>query len=575
MNKKIIIGQYISIKELAEKLQVPIVRIIGQLMKNGLTVTINDTIDFDTAEIVADDFDFELEKSSQSTEAENLIKIKQPEKQNLKPRPPVITIMGHVDHGKTTLLDYIRKTNVVAGEAGGITQNITAYQVSINVYNTKREITFIDTPGHKAFSKMREHGTSITDVVILVVAADDGVKPQTIEVIEYIKASKVPVIVALNKIDTPGANPENVKRQLSEHGLISEEWGGSTIIVPLSAKTGRGVDNLLEHIALQADLLNLKAEYDTAAQGVIIESHQQKGLGAVALILVTEGILEKNDIIILGNSWGKIKNLENTVGGQIEKAMPSQPVRIAGIKTLPEFGEYFTVVKTEKEAKQLVENQIFSRNQLIKSIDKNEYKKSIKLILKAETRGTLEALTTSVKELENNQVKVVFTKVGIGDITDSDADLAYSTNSTILAFRVGILPAAKKVIELKDITIYQSEIIYELLEKITEIINSMTEIEYEEVQVGRLKILKVFYVKGSHQVIGGEVISGKIVEKELIRISKKDKEITGKIESLQIEKTNVDEVTEGKQCGLSVDIDTKLEASDIIEIYTKVEKKGN
>ncbi len=572
MNEPLKIPSYIKITDLSQKISIPVVKIMGELLKNGLSVTINDTIDFETAEIIALEFGLKLEKETTSSSISEQHETVSSSKK-LETRPPIVTIMGHVDHGKTSLLDFIRETKVAEKEAGGITQNITAYQVKTTVYNNERIITFIDTPGHKAFAKMREHGTNITDIVILVVAANDGVKPQTIEVIEYIKQNKVPVVVALNKIDAQGANQDAVKRQLSENGLVSEEWGGDTIIVPISAKTGEGINELLEHLVLLADELNLKANYQSEARGVVIESHQQKGLGPVSLILITDGVLEKNNYIIFNASRGKVRIMETTMGKQIDTGNPSQPIRIAGIKSLPEFGEFFYIVKTEKEAKNILEKTNYSQNSLIKSLEKEEDKKIIRFIVKAESKGTLEALIESIKNLENKQVKIVLTKIGIGNILDSDADLAYLTNSTLIAYRVKIQKASEKIIKLKNLSIYSSNIIYEILEKVAELVKLNTQVEYDEKNIGKLRILGLFYAKGSKQVIGGEIISGKAKNNALIKIQKDEQTYKGRIESLQIEKVVVDEVTEGYKCGMSIDIDYKMQNNDIIEIYEEIEKK--
>lgn len=571
---KIKIPEYISIRLLAEKINKPVVSLLAVLMQNGMNVTLNDTIDFATAEIIADEVGVSVEKEladAPNNQDEKNVK----NNLELKSRTPVVTIMGHVDHGKTSLLDYIRKTSVASGESGGITQNITAYQVSTKVYNQDRSITFIDTPGHKAFAKMRQHGSILTDIIILVVAADDGVKPQTEEVIEYINANKIPVICAINKIDAPGSDPNAVKTQLANKGINPEEWGGDTVMVEVSAKSGKGINDLLEHIILLADTMDLKADFSVEAKGVVIESHQQKGLGPVALLLITNGILNKNDIIIFGNCWGKIRMMENTSGQQIQSAPPSTPVRIAGIKNLPDFGDYFVVVKDEKEAKELIESQEKHSNRLIKSIEKDDGKKIIKFILKAETQGTLEALSTSIKELENKQIKVSFTKLGIGLVNDSDADLAVSTGSIIVAFRVGMRKEVAKIIQKHNLTLIESSIIYEIVENIKTIIEGMTEKEFEEVVLGRMKILGVFFNKGKKQVIGGEVVSGKITETAKIRLIK-NQIISGegKIDSLEREKVKTDEVTQGHQCGMSVSLDEGAEVGDMIEAYILQEIKG-
>lgn len=586
--KKVEIPPVVQIRKLAEILELPASRVIEVLMKNGVIANINESIDFETAAIVSDELGFEAKEEKETKKPE----IKETSKKNLKVRPPVVTVMGHVDSGKTSLLDFIRKTSVVSGESGGITQHIGAYQVKIKDKKTKKErlITFLDTPGHEAFSQMRAHGVSVTDIVILVAAADQGVKPQTLEAVSHAKAAKVPIIVAINKIDLPNSDIEKTKRELSEIGLAPEEWGGKTPTVQISAKLGTGVPELLDLISLLADVQDLKADPNRTTVGVVIESHLEPGRGPLASVLIQEGTLHPKDSVIAGETYGKIKSLEDFLGKKLKEALPSTPVQISGLKQVPNFGDILEVVPSEKEARVRVEKLLLEKTSkgLVKSIGLGEISSEIRegkikelhLIIKADVKGSLEAIKDSLSTLSQGEVEIQIVSEGVGAITESDVNLALASKAIILAFRVPIPQPVLKLALLQKVKISRYEIIYQLIDDIFEALSGMLEPEVIEKELGKLKVLKVFKKTPQSGIVGGKVISG-YLENNLVGKVIRGEENLGeiKISSLQIEKNPQERVEEGQECGMGYEGKIKFKEGDEIlavkreEVTRKLEKK--
>lgn len=586
--KTIFIPEVITVKSLAEKAGLPVTVIITELMKNGILATINETIDFDTASIIGEYLEFTVQKEEATAKnvstTANLIKNQKA--QNLIPRPPVVTIMGHVDHGKTTLLDTIRKTHVAAGESGGITQHISAYQVTLS--ETKRKdlrnktITFIDTPGHAAFSAMRQHGTAITDIVVLIIAANDGVKPQTAEVIKEAQSSNVPILVAINKVDLPDADVLKTQQQLSEYNLVPEEWGGKTIMVQVSAKTGQGVDDLLEMILLQAELMELKADPDQKAIGVVIESHMQKGAGPMALILVENGTLKKSDPVSIGPAFGKVRIIEDFAGKQIEKAGPSTPVRIAGLKTLPDFGDKLIVFDSEKEARENSFKSLANKSSIkiatAKKINATEEEKAehieFNLIVKADVQGSLEALKKSIDEIESQEVKINIISEGVGAISESDITLAQATHAQALGFRVQISGPAKRIAEKDFVKAKAFSVIYELIDYIKEEISNILPPEVIEEELGTGKVLAIFRDDKKGFVAGGSVESGRIsVSDEIKFYQQKNEKYRAKITTLRKEKSEAKECESGSECGFGLPVGAKISVGDTFIAFKTILKK--
>ncbi|EKD56991.1 MAG: hypothetical protein ACD_58C00031G0001 [uncultured bacterium] len=576
-DKKIVeLPKIITVREFAETLGLPVTTVIGELMKNGIMASINESIDFETASIVGDELGFEAKLLEEIKEQEK--KLTADEIAKLKPRPPVVVVLGHVDHGKTTLLDQIRKADVVSTESGGITQHIGAYQVKLKTKkeklkaNEERSITFLDTPGHEAFSAMRAHGANITDIAILVVAADDGVKPQTKEAISHAKAAEIPIIVAINKIDKPGADIERVKRELADQGLNPEEWGGKTVMVPISAKQGEGIDELLELLLVTADLEELKANPDTSANGVVIESHMQAGMGPVATVLVQEGTLRTGDIAVIGDSFGRVRRMEDYQGKIITQAQPSTPVRVAGIKEIVGFGEKMFVVDNEKEANLKVQ----SRSLRLKKLGLYEFSEKVKsgeleqfnIVIKADVQGSIEAIRTSLNNLSSDKIKVKIIHEAVGDITESDVNLAISSEALVIGFRTKPTIAAKNLAQIKEVKISTYDIIYQLIDDITSALLGLVKPEFIEVSVGKLEVLKVFHSTKDTKIIGGKVVDGKMIKGAMAHhFHSGDKTGDGKITTLQMEQNPVAEVDKGFECGLGFDIASIIKPGDLIEAY--------
>ncbi len=575
--KKIVeIPSVLTVREFAEALNLPVTDIISKLVQNGVMATINESIDFDTMTIIGDELRFEIKATSNKIQDTN----KETTKKNLKPRPPVVTVMGHVDHGKTKLLDAIRHTDVVAGESGGITQHIGAYRVTIKPSDKKKQeraITFLDTPGHEAFSAMRAHGANITDVVVLVVAANDGVKPQTIEALNHAKVASVPIVVAINKIDLPDADIDKVKRQLADQGLNPEEWGGKTPMVAVSAKQNQNIDELLEMILLVADLKELKADPTLPSSGVVIESHMQAGMGPVATVLVQEGTLKINDPVVIGQTYGKVRIMENYLGKKVTEAGPSTPVRIAGLQEVPNFGDRVLAVASEKEARDLtavktIKRKVLSISEFSQDIKEGKIKE-LKLILKADVAGSLEAIKKSLNDLATEEVKINIIHEGVGDISESDINMAISSHALVIGFRVKADADVMNLARRENVKIQIYDIIYQLIDDLTAALSGLLEPEIVEIEIGRLSVLAVFKVTKKEQIVGGKVTTGKIENGTDVRIVRdKDTIGMGKITSLQQNKKDVSECAENFECGLKVETQTKIKVGDSLECYKKEER---
>jgi len=579
--KIIEIPEVISVREFAELLGVGPNQIIKELFQEGILVTINQNIDPNLAVKIAEKFGYlaEIKKP------EVVIEEEEPEEEDpskLKPRPPVVVVMGHVDHGKTTLLDTIRKTNVAAREKGGITQHIGASMVKTK---DGRLITFLDTPGHEAFTSLRARGAQVTDVAILVVAADDGVMPQTIEAINHAKAFNVPIVVAVNKIDKPGADPSRVRRELSEVGIIPEEWGGDTVFVDVSAKTGQGVDELLDMVMLVADMLELKANPDKKAKGTIIESRLDKQKGPVATVLVTEGTLKVGDIFVAGATYGRVRAMMDSYGNKVKQATPSMAVEIIGFEEVPEAGDVLKVVDSEKQAKELAQIRKMAKEQeknkelgislddIFKKIKEGEVKE-LKLIVKADAVGSLEAIKKSLSDIKTSEVSIKVIHEGVGSITEGDVMLAKAAKAIILGFNVRPDAKAKEAAEREKVDIRVYGIIYELLDDVKKAISGMLSPVKKEITLGLAEVRATFKVKGAGTVAGCYVLEGKIVRNQRARLIRNGVVIyDGKIESLKRFKEDVNEVARGYECGIKLENYNDIKVKDEIECYEIKEEK--
>lgn len=572
----------ITVGALAEKLSIPVVKLVAELFKNGIMATVNERIDFDTAQIIVGELDLEVELAKK--QEEETISSRETRKQsgkNAVDRPPVVAVMGHVDHGKTSLLDAIRGADVVAGEAGGITQHISAYQIT----HKKRLITFLDTPGHEAFAALREHGAQLTDVVIIVVAADDGIKPQTIEAIRFAEKAGVKIIVAINKIDKPDANLNHVKQQLTEHNLLIEEWGGETVVLPVSAKTKEGVPELLDMVLLVADVEELKADVDVPARGLIIEAHMEQGRGPLGVALIDAGTLKKGQFVVTGTTYGKVKNLENTLRVPIDDAGPSTPVVITGFKNLPEFGDEFTAVATEKEAKNLVNQSerahssetksgVNTSSELMRKINRDINVRELPVLIKADVKGSLTSVIDSLKTLDNEEVAIRVVGSGVGAINENDAHMAHTSGAIIYGFNVDMTTAVKRQISRDKVPTRLYKIIYELIEDAKQELGKLLAPEIVEKELGRLIVKGIFKTTKTEIICGGEVTKGKLSMPALLRISRGDA-VLGEAELTALKKgpQEVKDVVTGEMCGLQIKTASKLELEegDRIEAFTREE----
>jgi translation initiation factor IF-2 len=581
--RKIKVYETIQVGELAKLMGVKVGELLKKALMMGLPLTINQSIDADTAAILADEFGFKVEKAP--VEEELLLQYVPPKEEELKPRPPVVTVMGHVDHGKTTLLDAIRKTDVASREAGGITQHIGAYKVTLE---DGRQITFIDTPGHEAFTTMRARGAQVTDIVILVVAADDGVMEQTKEAIEHARAAGVPIVVAINKIDKPNANPERVKSQLAELGLVPEEWGGDTLMANISARNRIGIEELLELVLLQAEMLDLKAAYDRPARGRVIESRLDKGKGPVATVLIQEGTLREGDVFVSGQTFGRVRAMFDSLGQRVKEATPSTPVEILGFEELPQAGDDFIVVEDEEKARRIAEYRQrkareaeaakqtkISLEKLFEKLKEGELKE-LKIVLKADTQGTLEALDASLQKLSTDKVKVSIIRKGIGAITESDVMLASASDAIVIGFNVKPTSQAKETAKQEGVDIRFYDVIYHLLEDIKKAMEGLLEPVYEEVITGVAEVRATFKVPGVGIVAGCYVKEGVISRNHKVRVIRDGVVVfTGGIASLKRFKEDVKEVQAGYECGLKIENFNDVKVGDIIEAFEirKVEQK--
>ena len=573
----IITTDNLTVKILSEATGRSVPEIMGKFLMLGMVVNINSNIDFEAAELVASELGVTLEKKLEKTYEEKVVELHNQEidkESDLVKRPPVVTVMGHVDHGKTSLLDRIRKTNVTQGEAGGITQHIGAYTIQVN----GESVTFIDTPGHAAFGAMRERGAQLTDVAILVVAADDGVMPQTVEAIKYIKAAKVPMIVAINKIDVQTANPDRIMQQLTEYDVIPEEWGGDAIIVPISAKVGTNMDKLLDMVLFVAEYQNLKANPKRKASGSIIEARLDKGMGSVATVLVQNGTLNIGDNIVVGTCSGKVRAMINDKGAHVKKAGPSTPVQILGLTGVPNAGDTLYAVdselaklvaaeRVEKERKSMIKSADLSMDSLLNKIADANYK-DYNVIIKADVQGSLEALIESLGSIKNEEVKVRPIHCGVGSINENDVMMASASNAVIIGFNVKPDFKAKVIAEKSKIDIKFYKIIYEAIDFVTKKIDTMKAPKFKEVVTGHAEIRMVFKASKVGQIAGTYVLDGKISKNSKVRVYRKDKLLfEGNIATLQREKNEAKEVNAGYECGVVFDGFSDFVVGDTFETY--------
>ncbi|MCB7069079.1 translation initiation factor IF-2 [Caldibacillus sp. 210928-DFI.2.22] len=581
--KKISYTDTLTVAELAKKLHREPSEIIKKLFMLGVIATINQELDKDAIELITSEYGVEVEEkvSVDISDLESLITEDSPE--NLSERPPVVTIMGHVDHGKTTLLDSIRHTKVTQGEAGGITQHIGAYQVEIN----QKKITFLDTPGHAAFTTMRARGAQVTDITILVVAADDGVMPQTVEAINHAKAAGVPIIVAVNKIDKPDANPERVMQELSEYGLIAEDWGGDTIFVPISALTGKGIDQLLEMILLVSEMEELKANPNRNAYGTVIEAKLDKGRGSVATLLVQNGTLKIGDPIVVGNTYGRVRAMVNDRGRRVKEAGPSAAVEITGLNEVPQAGDRFVVLEDEKTARQVGEARSqkalqetrnetarVSLDKLFEQMKQGELKE-LNIIVKADVQGSAEALVASLQKIDVEGAKVNIIHTGVGAITESDIILATASNAIIVGFNVRPNPNAKRMAEEEKVDIRLHRIIYKVIDEIEQAMKGLLDPEYQEKVIGQAEVRTTFKVSKVGTIAGSYVTDGKVTRDSSVRLIRNGIVIfEGEIDSLKRFKDDVKEVSQGYECGITIKNFNDIKEGDIIEAYIMEEIKA-
>lgn len=583
LDRVVEIPEVISVKEFSEKTGLGAAKVIGELMKNGILANINQQIDYETAQIIADDLGIKIKKKISEASAEDVFSgnlealLKEDDPSDLQTRPPIVVVMGHVDHGKTTLLDSIRQAHVAAGESGGITQHIGAYQVEKNA----KKITFLDTPGHEAFTAMRARGAKVTDIAILVVAADEGIKPQTVEAIQHAQDANVPIIVAINKIDKEGAAPDRVKGELGEFGLVPEEWGGKTIMVPVSALTGQGIQQLLDMVLLVADMENLKANPDRAAVGTVIEAHLDQSLGPIATVIVNSGTLKIMDNMVVGGTYGRVKVMRDHTGKGLKKAEPSTPVLIAGLAETPHSGDIFHVVPDERTARlqsmsvrTLKEADLLAKRgvgEIISQISSGQLKQ-LKLVLKADTKGSLEALKQSIGQIKNEDVGVKIILSGVGGITESDVMMAAAARGIVMGFHTDANLHVKKTAEREGVEVLTYTVIYKLLDDIKKILTGLLEPEVIEVILGKAQVIRIFLTEKKQMIVGCRILTGAL-QKVKVRVFRAEQKVgEGQINSLKKVDQSVSEVTEGNECGVLYTGFMPLQEGDILEAY-KMEKR--
>lgn len=579
--REVAIGDAITVGDLAQKLALKGGEVVKALFKMGVMATITQTIDFDTAALVTEELGHKVVRASDNDAESELLAQTEDAQADARPRPPVVTIMGHVDHGKTSLLDYIRRTKVASGEAGGITQHIGAYHVE----TAKGVISFLDTPGHAAFSAMRARGAKITDIVVLVVAADDGVMPQTIESVQQAKAAGVPLIVAVNKIDKSGADPLRVKNELLAQDVVAEEFGGDTQFVELSAKTGQGVDELLDAISLQAEVLELKAPHEGRASGVVLESSLDKGRGPVATVLVQQGQLKKGDYLVCGIQYGRVRALFDETGGQPESAGPSIPVQVLGLSGVPDAGDDFVVVDDERLAKSVAQQRETKKREsrlvkqagnrmedIMAQMGQGEEQQVLNLLIKADVQGSVEALRQSLVALSNEQIRINVIHAGVGGITESDANSAVASKATVIGFNVRADASARKIIEANGVDLRYFSIIYDVIDQVKQVASGLLGVEIREEIIGTAEVRDVFRSSKFGAVAGCMVIEGVVKRNKPIRVLRDSTVIfEGELESLRRFKENVDEVRSGTECGIGVKAYDDVKAGDHIECFERIE----
>ena len=574
---KVQIPDAIAVGELASRMKKTGAAVVKELMKMGVMASLSEIIDFDTAAIVAEEMGCKVEREVVVTIEEKLIDTAEDKEEDLEPRAPVIVVMGHVDHGKTSLLDYIRNSNVTAGEAGGITQAIGAYQVNVN----DKVVTFLDTPGHEAFTAMRARGAMVTDIAILVVAADDGIMPQTVEAINHAKAAEIPIIVAINKMDLPGANPDNIKQQLTQYGLLSEDWGGDTIICPISAKTGEGIEELLENVLLVAEMRELKANPNRAARGAVIEARLDKGRGPVSTLLVQNGTLKQGDIIIAGTAVGRVRAMVDYRGRPVKTAGPSVPVEITGMAEVPGAGDDFYAVADERMARELAEQRKqekkdalaapaakkVSLDDLFSQIQVGDVKE-LKIIVKADVQGSAEAVRQNLEKLSNDEVRVRVIHSGVGAINESDVMLASTSNAIIVGFSVRPDNVARNMIERDKVDVRLYRVIYDCIEEIEAAMKGLLAPKFREVELGRVEVREVYKITGAGVIAGCYVKEGKVLRNAQIRLVRDGVVIhEGTIASLRRFKDDVKEVATNFECGIGLEKFSDIKVGDIFEVY--------
>lgn len=580
--RTVYVPDMVTVGGLAEKLDLPVTKLIGELFKNGIAATVNQRIDVETAQIIVDELGLDVELFRQ--EVTKVTEKKHELSDKAQTRPPIVAVMGHVDHGKTTLLDAILDTKVVEGEAGGITQHISAYQTVRN----SRSITLLDTPGHEAFSALRQHGATLTDVVIIVVAADDGVKPQTVEAIKFAESANAKIVVAITKADKDTANVERVKAQLaSEYNMNPEEWGGDTIMVDISAKTGHNLDKLLDMVLLVADLEDLRADVDTPGEGLVIESHMEVGKGPVVSVLVEHGTLKVGQFVVAGTTYAKIRTQNDYAGRPLVKAGPATPVTLTGFKDIPSFGDRFVVAKNEKSARTAVEKHRLSQQHeavharvtggdLLRMMNKHDASQDVNVVVRADVQGSLTSVTDSLKLLENEELVMRIIGSGVGNITENDIRLAASAGATVYGFNVQLPPTVKRLAAREKVSVRIFKVIYELLDDVRGIMEGMLAPEVVETEVGKLKVLGVFRTTRDSVICGGQVLTGKVVPAVLARVMR-DKDIVAEAEVTHVQRQQVEakEVFEGEQCGLELKTHGKLQLTegDRLEFFTRELKK--